>query len=78
MKMPKDLRYITVNYTVYSDFDVKDVDWNDVKDYYIKYNTLYITHLDDTKTPILPYNTEYDTKRPSSEMLCDEEYNELG
>jgi hypothetical protein len=77
MEMPKDLKYITATYTVYSDFDVDGMDWEPVEDYYIKHGTLYIVFKSGMEISILPESTEYDSKLPDSYRLHDEEWNEL-
>lgn len=77
MKMPKDLKYITAAYTVYSDFDVDGMDWEPVQDYYIKNDQLHIIFKTGMEISLLPDNSDYDTKRPDSISLYDEDWGDL-
>ena len=77
MEMPKDLKYITATYTVYSDFDVDGMDWEPVKDYYIKHDKLHIIFKTGMEISILPTASEHETKHPESLFLYDEEWGEL-
>jgi hypothetical protein len=45
-------RYISAHYLYYIDIDLLEegIDPEDVKDYYIKWHTLHITHMDDSVT----------------------------
>ena len=45
-------RYISGHYLYYIDIDLLEegIDPEDVKDYYIKWHTLHITHMDDSVT----------------------------
>ena len=45
-------RYISGHYLYYIDIDLlhEGIDPEDVKDYYIKWHTLHITHMDDSVT----------------------------
>jgi len=45
-------RYISAHYLYYIDIDLleEEIDPEDVKDYYIKWHTLHITHMDDSVT----------------------------
>ncbi len=78
MEMPKDLKYITATYTVYSDFDVDGMDWESVEDYNIKQDTLYIIFKTGKKISIQPHHIDYDVyQRPDSINLYDEDWGEL-
>lgn len=55
----------------------EEIDPEDVKDYYIKWHTLYITHMDGSETEheLAELNYEYlDTKRPASLEVKNEEW----
>ena len=45
-------RYVSGHYLYYIDIDLLEegIDPEDVKDYYIKWHTLHITHMDDSVT----------------------------
>lgn len=77
MEMPKDLRYITATYTVYSDFDVDGMDWEPVENYYIKHDTLHIIFKTGMEISMTADHSDYDSKRPNSINLYDEEGNKL-
>ena len=69
MKMPKDLKYISATYEVHSDFDVEDVNWENVEDYYIKCDEMHIEYKDGTTETIYPHTDTFDLKWPEKEVL---------
>jgi len=72
-------RYISAHYLYYIDIDLLEegIDPEDVKDYYIKWHTLHITHMDDSVTehefPELDWE-RMDTKYPGDIMVQDENF----
>lgn len=77
--MNNDPRYITGNYLYYIEIDLLEegIDPEDVKDYYIKWHTLYITHMNDSVTEheFTEFNWEHmDTKRPGNVEVLSEKY----
>jgi hypothetical protein len=72
-------RYISGHYLYYIDIDLLEegIDPEDVKDYYIKWHTLHITHMDDSVTehefPEIDWE-RMDTKRPDDITIRDENF----
>ena len=72
-------RYISGHYFYYIDIDLLEegIDPEDVKDYYIKWHTLHITHMDNsvTKHELPELDSErIDTKRPGHITVQDENF----
>jgi len=77
MEMPKDLKYITATYAVYSDFDVDGMDWEPVEDYYIEHDILHIIFKTGMEISIQPDQRDYDAKLPDIISLYDEDWGDV-
>lgn len=65
--------YLLLTYSAYTTVDIDDIEtelnisWNDVKEYYVKWDTLYLTMKNDDKHIFeLNINPEVDIKYPDS------------
>ena len=66
---------IVADYMDYIEFDVSDVDMSQVKDYGVKWGTLYIVMKDGTQITIVGSDSQGDYKWPVKTHLYDDEYN---
>ena len=66
---------IVADYMDYIEFDVSDVDMSQVKDYGVKWGTLYIIMKDGTQITIVGSDSQGDYKWPVKTHLYDDEYN---
>ena len=76
MKITIDTSYTQTNS---ADIELPIENWSEVKDYYIKWDTLYYT-LDDEKWEELDLNSVENTpdcKRPDNTVVYDENFNTL-
>jgi len=77
MKMPKNLKYMTAKWEVYSDYDVGDVNWEEVERYYIKYNMVHIDYKNGDTDLIEPMHFEFEVKWPEDEKMLTKDWNEI-
>ena len=75
--MNSKITRIVADYIDYIEFDVSDIDMSQVKEYGIKWGTLYLVKEDGTQISREGSDSQGDYKWPVEEHFYDDEYNPL-